>query len=131
MKKLIGDNYHYEIKNGEGWDFYDRKIKPDQYFLLQEENQQIITSLEKAGSNLEKDHELEFVLYGNKEGFEKTQKDLSDKKSVEISISDDSMQVTITAPLDLDRITNISHNLKKIAIENGVEYDGWGAMVVK
>lgn len=124
--------HEYEVKTNSAWDFFDRKIKPTEYFEMQMENRDLISVIEKESTKKEnKEYNLEFMFVGDENKLVKLKKIL-DQKHFNTSMNLDkinTLQVFYSTVLELDTITDLSHFLYKMSEDYQVKYDGWGTKV--
>jgi regulator of RNase E activity RraB len=125
------DDYRIELKEGEGWQFFDEKIRPTPVFWQQIADQMVIQELIKAGSNPRAPHWIEHSIIGERQKLLKLRDELIENGFTEIGMGDDHLTVGKTSSLDIDEIFGVTAKLSSYCESIGVKYDGWGAAVVK
>jgi len=97
---------------------------------------QVILQLKNAGSNLSKEHPVEFFIYApNKDAAEKIATRIESdgfKSKIEKSESDQSWMVFAVKDMipNEQKLVKIRANLEQVASSLGGEYDGWGTPIV-
>ncbi len=97
---------------------------------------QVILQLKNAGSNLSKEHPVEFFIYApNKDAAEKIATRIERegfKPKIEKSESDQSWMVFAVKYMipNEQELVKIRANLGQVARSVGGEYDGWGTPIV-
>lgn len=97
----------------------------------------VISQLKRAGSNLSKEHPIEFYIYApTKDSANKIASTLFDKgfnAKVELSVEGNAWLVYLVkyiVPTEKTML-EIRNTFNKIASSVGGEYDGWGTPIVK
>ncbi len=118
-----------------GWKMYhDKNIKTETLDASTNKNQEVIGNLIKYGSDPEKDHLIEFFFYGDADRLRLNElKDYLISQGYEemTGHTDQALVVTKSYKLHLDVIGGVTKRMEELAKEYDVEFDGWGASVVK
>jgi regulator of RNase E activity RraB len=131
---MAHEDYEIDVSEHEGWTFFNDVIRPTADIWLMLADRRVIQGLLEAGSNPEKPHALEFVFNGDEEGLRQAARNLQKRGYVPLSPPDfSSGQVVMVKKMALDEeaILAESQAHKELAEEYGIEYDGWGAEVVR
>jgi hypothetical protein len=96
-------------------------------------DRRVVDRLIKGGSNPNKEHSLEFVFRGDRSRLQTLRSALVHRGYVEIGsrTPPDELVMAKRLPLDLGRIYSESVENRRHCEELGIEFDGWGAAVVK
>lgn len=127
-------DYDIDVAEHEGWDFFDECIRPSPETWLFLADQQVVQSLVQHGSDAAKEHALEFVFLGEQAGLQQVSENLTAHGYTLQEPADlASGQVVLIRKMrvDLEEIFAASLQHTRLAGECGVEYDGWGAEIVK
>lgn len=125
--------YQIDVSEHEGWDFFDNYIRPridDQLFMA---DRSVVDSLIRNGSNPEKEHSLEYVFMGQPDGLKQVAHKLRKRGYVSVGDLDFSTGQIVLAKrlaLDLSLIVDESLANYRLAEDAGIEFSGWGALVV-
>jgi regulator of RNase E activity RraB len=128
------EDYAIRLSEGEGWEFFNDCVRPLPEDWLFMADSRVIQNLMEAGSDPEKEHTLEFVFQGEPEALEQITSILRTKGYEPMTEHDPEGGEIIMVKkmtLDLRAITAESLRLAQMAQEHGIEYDGWGAAVVR
>jgi regulator of RNase E activity RraB len=131
MKGVEG--FKIELKESEGWDFFDRKVRPSPYYQVQILDRTVVERLIEAGSDPDAPHLLEHAFKGPPEALERLQRELAAEGFEELRDQrhDDWLVMARESALDSDQITELTVRLRIMGERLGAEYDGWGAAVVR
>ncbi|MFL7790691.1 MAG: DUF695 domain-containing protein [Anaerolineae bacterium] len=127
----IAGNYEIELREEEGWRFFDEKVSPNPVFWQQISDYAVIRGLIDAGSNPELPHLLEHVIVGDGEMLLRIRNDLGNNGFREISLRDGCLVMGRESKLNIDDVFGVTGRLFDYCRGKGVLYDGWGAEVVK
>jgi regulator of RNase E activity RraB len=127
---LAGD-YEIELREEEGWRFFDDKVSPKPVFWQQIGDQAVIRGLIEAGSNPDLPHLLEHVIVGGEDTLLKIRDDLGNNGFKEISLGDGCLVMGRESKLNIAEVFGVTGRLFDYCRDKGVTYDGWGAAVVK
>lgn len=95
-------------------------------------NQQVIDNLMKHGSNPGKEHFIELAFYGDKDKFPALEQHLLSKGYEKVSGQTSEMVIVGKwMKLHLQEIENEIAVLERTAHDFSLEFDGWGAAIVK
>jgi regulator of RNase E activity RraB len=119
------------LEESDGWDFFDRKVRPEPGHWRQIENRRVIQALLEAGSNPERPHPLEHAFRGPPENLKKIAAALEADGFSRMSFEGDFLVLSKPSPLDLDEISRLTDALEGFSASVGAEYDGWGTPVVR
>jgi hypothetical protein len=126
------DDYETEVSEHDGWSFFFDSVWPteDSWALILD--RRVVENLVKSGSDPAKPHALEFVFRGDQNGLQKMQTALTTKgySLVEFSTAESRLVMARCMPLDLGEIFGESLSHREDCERLGIEYDGWGALVV-
>jgi hypothetical protein len=131
MSRVV--DYEMDVSEHEGWEFFDNCIRPTEETWLYLSDQSVVRQLIEAGSNPDKDHEIEFVFMGNAAGLQQLLPKMLARGYTPVGALDFSSGEMVMArlmPLDESAIFEESLAHRALAEECGVNYDGWGAAVV-
>lgn len=124
-----GPAFRAELKSGEAWDFFNRKISPSPRNWQQIHDRQVIEHLVEAGSDRDAVHRLEHTFIGPTESLDIIASELGADDFEQLSREDGRLVMAKGSVLDLDRISGLTGALMSFAANVGAEYDGWGAEV--
>jgi regulator of RNase E activity RraB len=130
LESLAGD-YEIELREEEGWRFFDEKVSPRPVFWQQISDRAVIRELIKAGSNPEVPHLLEHVIVGDEDMLLKIRDDLGNNGFKEVSLGGGCLVMGRESKLNIDDVFSVTGRLFDYCKDRGVTYDGWGAAVVK
>lgn len=125
-------DYETDVSEHDGWDFFFESVWPSDTSWLLIADRRVVDNLVKAGSDPAKPHKLEFVFRGGAEGLRQLQEKLAARgySTLESSAPEASLVMSRSMPLDVGDIfqESLSHHADCQSL--GIEYDGWGALVV-
>jgi regulator of RNase E activity RraB len=124
------DAFKVELREGEGWRFFDKKVSPAPVYWQQISDRRVIDQLLKAGTDPEALHVLDHTLVGEPETLEKIRRQLEADGFKKTGGEGDVLVMSRASPLDLDAIFGLTSRLSGYCAQMGVEYDGWGAAVI-
>jgi hypothetical protein len=126
-------DYHpVQLVEHEGWEFFDACIRPDEATWRWMADQRTVESLVKAGSDPTREHDLEFVFLGPREGLEAVARALRARGYTGPAHGQPEALVMVKRlPLDLEAISAESEANDELAATHGVGFDGWGASTVR
>jgi regulator of RNase E activity RraB len=127
-------DYEIDVDESEGWEIFDDCVRPQKEDWLFIADADVVHNLLKAGSNPQKEHALEFVFLGEAEPLRKLTKALKERGYQPLKSNDAAagrMVQVKKMKLEIPAIAAESVALSQLAAEHGVEYDGWGAAVVR
>jgi regulator of RNase E activity RraB len=128
------DDYVIKVLPSEGWEFFNDCIRPGPDDWLFMADNSVIQNLLKAGSDPQKPHALEFVFLGEPKALKRVAGLLQEdgfRPLKPLKSKSDHVVMVKEMPLDVRTITSTSRALSRMAEEQGVKYDGWGAAVVQ
>jgi hypothetical protein len=131
----IGENRDYQIDVPEhaGWQFFDDCIRPTPETWLFLEDQHVVETLIKSGSNPDKEHTLEYLFMGEPAGLKAIIPALEARGYQHLrALDSNSDQIVMVKPmmLDVNAIFQESRANAQLAEEHGVTCDGWETAVV-
>jgi len=127
-------DYEIDVSEHDVWGFYEDCIRPrveDQILMA---DRSVVDSLIENGSDPEKEHSLEFVFVGSPDGLSRVATALQDRgydPVGKIDISSGQIVLARKLVLDLSLIVDESLSHHALAEEAEIEFDGWGAAIVK
>jgi regulator of RNase E activity RraB len=127
-------DYQVRVVEGEGWEFFNDCIRPEPDDWRFMADVSVIQNLIKHGSNPDKEHALDFVFLGEPGNLRQIAEALQNHGFEPQSGADpDQGRVVMVKRMNLDvrGITSLSRGLARRAEEFGVNYDGWGAAIVR
>ncbi len=130
LDRRAGD-YEIELREGEGWQFFDEKVKPKPVFWQQISDHRVIEELVKAGSDPHSLHLIEHTIVGEDEKLLRIRDELQASGFTEVWLGDGRLVMGKESRLTLDEIFGVTGKLFSYCKAVGVKYDGWGAAVVK
>ena len=128
------EDYDIDVSEHEGWQFYDEYVRPrveDELFMADDS---VIRALVDSGSDPSKEHSLEYVFLGDADGLKQVISALRARGYTAVDgLDPDSGQIVMAIRLPLDFILIMEQSLAnhQLAEEAGVEFNGWGAHIVK
>jgi len=133
VSKLEGraGDYEIELREAEGWQFFDEKVKPKPVFWQQISDHKVIEELVKAGMNPNSLHLVEHTIVGEDEKLLRIRDELKAGGFTEVWIGDGRLVMGKESRLELEEIFGVTGKLFSYCEAVGVKYDGWGAAVVK
>jgi hypothetical protein len=120
-----------ELRTLSSWTFFEEKIVPDAEQREWMRNMNVIFALGESGSDRHAPHQLDHHFVGDAACLDTVRAELAPYGFTLSGQGDASVTLTQTAHLDADEVTTVTLNLHRIARDKGVEYDGWGAAVVR
>jgi regulator of RNase E activity RraB len=130
---LRHEQYPIDVSEHEGWEFFDDYIRPrveDEIFMA---DRSVVDSLVQSGSNPEKEHLLEYAFNGPVDGLLRVADSLEQRGYEAVGELDfASGEIVLAKRLVLDLALIVGESLEnyKLAEDAGIEFNGWGAMVV-
>jgi len=121
--------FRSEVRQKEGWDFFDEKVCPDRSGWQQIFDRRVVEGLIEAGSNPELPHDLEHCFVGPVDRLQNIAQKLGEHGFKQVSFEGDTLVLSYQQVLDPVDISELTSSLAEIAEGAGVSYDGWGAMV--
>jgi regulator of RNase E activity RraB len=94
-------------------------------------NNDVIKNMVDNGTDIEKIHQLEHIFFGNKDSLSKIKKKLLNMNFQEIELTDSKLVMCNSQTLDLENVTKLTCQLVNLSSQLGIDYDGWGAVIVK
>lgn len=128
------DEYEIDVSEHEGWDFFDEYVRPRLEDRIAMMDRSVVSSLMEAGSDPEKEHCLDYVFRGEEPALRRLASALEARGYEPAGDFDPASGQILLAkrmPLDLTRIVEESVANYHAAHESHVEFDGWGAAVVR
>lgn len=126
--------YSFEVSEHDGWTFFDECIRPtlaDRMFMLDNE---VVNRLVESGSDPAKPHDLEYAFRGDEASLRSLAAVLLERGyrlGTGADFSADMLVMVKTCPLDPFEIAQESTQNCQLADQLGVEFDGWGAAIVR
>jgi regulator of RNase E activity RraB len=112
-----------------GWKLYSSKIHNP---TMVDKDQDVINNLIKHGSDPEKDHIIEFAFTGEWPKMNLIRDMLlTQGYAQDITQTNEMLIMTKTHKLHFDEIKADTTKMEKLAKEYDIEFDGWGAVIVK
>ncbi|MFI5172190.1 MAG: DUF695 domain-containing protein, partial [Chitinophagales bacterium] len=141
LYKTKFDNYKYYIKleKDANWRAYIQFLYPTEEILRIMNNQKVLDQLVAQGDDLSKPRQVDHWIYfkdkKDRENFAKKVKTMNYKvESMNIVSSTDyiyQLQISREDLVNIDSITKITDELRKLALEYNGDYDGWETFVIK
>jgi len=122
--------YRFEVLSSEGWDFFDRKVRPTAEHWQQISDQAVIQQLIQAGTDPEADHLLDHTFLGPDHALAGLRDQLGADGFTVSDAAPGRLTMSRPSPLDLEQIWGLTRRLATFCPRIGVRYDGWGAQVV-
>jgi len=123
-------DFSVELIPREGWEYFDRYIRPDEVYRQQIEDQKLIDRMIEAGSNPNKLHFLEHTFRGKPDALSSISEVLKEEGFIVEDRGTTELVAGKESELMIDGIFGITANLVLFARESGAEYAGWGARLV-
>lgn len=122
-----------DVSEHRGWEFFFQFVWPSPEAWLFIADRRVVDNLVKSGSDPSKPHSLEFVFRGEAGGLEILRDQLLQRSYTlyEFKPAGRRLVMALSLPLDPNRIFGESLAHTKATKELGLEYDGWGCMIVK
>ncbi len=132
--RWMGEHRDYEtdVSEHDGWEFFFASVWPSASSWLLISDRRVVDSLVEAGSDASKPHSLEFVFRGGAEALRQMQEKLAARgySTLELSPAESRLIMARSMPLELGAIFQESLSHQQDCQSLGLEYDGWGALVV-
>ncbi len=128
------DDDEIDVSEHEGWEFFDDCVWPSATDWLLIQDRRVVDALIEAGSDPAREHALDFVFRGEPGSLQQLRKGLEARGYVpHPDENEDPEQLVMVKrlPLDLDQIFDESLANAELCEELDLEFDGWGAAVVK
>ncbi len=123
--------YKLELRDSEGWKFFDERIRPDFIYWQQITDRRIIGTLLQNGSSPTSLHTLEHTILGDSAKLQSVADQLSRDGFTVLSLDNNKLVLSKPMPLDGNTISGLTMRLASYCNTLGLKYDGWGAAVVK
>jgi hypothetical protein len=126
------DEYESDVSEHDGWDFFLESVWPSETSWVLILDRRVVDNLVKAGSDPSKPHSLEFVFRGDQSGLQQMQAALAVRgySLLELSAEESRLVMARCMALDVGEIFRESLSHREDCQRFGIEYDGWGALVV-
>lgn len=134
-----GERGRLEVRACEGWSYYEDKIQPKEARSLWSTNAKMIEALRAAGLDVSVPQPIEHRFLGDMNALREAAtliRIAMTGKSVQVTVAPGSdgdergqLTATISVVLDPELVSAQEWQLRKVADELGVDYDGWGAHV--
>lgn len=127
------NNSNIDVSEHDGWDFFFNSVWPSPTSWLLISDRRVVDSLIRSGSDPKKLHSLEFVFRGPTPLLEQTRTTLLSRGYTLIQLKPDEGVLVMAKPMTLDLGPIYEESLfHEAECKNlGIEYDGWGCLVVK
>jgi hypothetical protein len=118
-----------EVQAERGWGYFDRCIRPDALQRETMENLEVVLALKQAGADLSRPLNVEHVFCGPRKGREALVSRLAalGLGVVRRSVWRRSLVVGERRVVELRSISVRTLELRRLAVELSLDYDGWGA----
>lgn len=125
-------DYDIGVSEHDGWDFFNDCVWPTEESWQWIMDRKVVESLEKGGSDMAKEHVLEFVFLGNPAALEKMRELLADRSYALMELSHEFERLIMSKRMvpNLGDIFEESLQHKNNAKELEIVYDGWGCETV-
>lgn len=122
-----------DVTEHEGWSFFDQHVWPDDDTAQYIADRNTIEELVKNGSDPNKPHELEFTFLGPQDLLETLRPVMTARgyRPFAGKSSPGCLVMVKSMPLSLDDVFRESQANQRSAQNAGVDFDGWGTVVVK
>jgi regulator of RNase E activity RraB len=127
-------DYQIDVSEHDGWEFFNEIIRPGPADWMWMRDRDVVNGLLKAGSNPDKIHDLDFTFAGDADGLKRAAAQLAKRGYTaggNIDFASGSFTAVKRMPLELETIHEETVANLELAETYGIEFDGWGAMVVK
>jgi hypothetical protein len=127
------DGYETDVSEHDGWNFFFESVWPNENSWELIFDRRVVDNLVKSGSDPAKPHSLEFVFRGGQIGLQQMQASLAARgySLLQLSAEESRLIMARSMPLDVGEIFRESLSHRKDCKRFSIEYDGWGALVVK
>jgi hypothetical protein len=129
--ETVGGSFRTEVRESAGWDFFDRKVRPDEYGWHYVDNLQLLEQLRRAGSRIDQPHQLDHTFIGPASALARLRGELEADAFRCSSEAGDHLVLTKAAALEPESLSKLTVALSRFAHDVGARYDGWGAAVVR
>ncbi len=121
-----------DVTEHEGWEFFDTSVWPDDDTAQYIADRNTIEELVKNGSDPKKPHDLEFTFLGPQDLLETLRPVLAARgyRPYEGNSTKGCLVMVKSMPLALDEVFRESQANQRSAQNAGVDFDGWGTIVV-
>jgi regulator of RNase E activity RraB len=116
---------------GEGWKFFDEKIRPTPQQWRWIGDRRTRDQLLNAGSDPHKPHTFEHTFLGAPEDLAEVAEFLEGEGFLRARLGEGHLVMSRLSTLSADDINEVTEYLREVAEDHGVDYDGWGAAVVR
>jgi hypothetical protein len=125
-------DYDTDVSEHDGWKFFFDSVWPDETSWDLIFDRRVVDNLVKSGSNPSKTHSLEFVFRGNQSGLKQMQTALAAKGYTLVGLSGEESRLMMARcmALDVGEIFKETLSHRENCRHFGIEYDGWGALIV-
>jgi hypothetical protein len=130
VERQTQPQYRFEVLSSEGWDFFDRKVRPEAEHWQQISDQAVIHQLIQAGTDPESQHVLDHTFLGPDDALAALRDQLSADGFNVSGTGPGRLTMSRPSPLDLEQVWSLTRRLATFCPQIGVQYDGWGAAVV-
>ena len=124
-------SHKIEIIEEDGWEFFDKKIKPTHIYWQQIHDRRVIGLLIEQGSNPNKEHNIEHFFIGENAKLQSLRDQLTSDGFILNSINDNQMTLTKPSKLVGGGLSELTQKLAGYTASIGIKYDGWGAEIEK
>ena len=125
-------NHVHEVIDGQGWEFFNENIAPQEQDRMQMMDRELIMGMIKSGSNVQKPHVVDHGFRGPKNALAEIKSALEKEGFSQTNSGDGTITMSREQMLDLDEVHFVSVDRRAMAqSKKGVEYTGWGAAIVR
>jgi hypothetical protein len=125
-------DYQTDVSEHDGWEFFFECLWPSPTGWLFIADRRVVDNLVRSGSEPSKPHLLQFVFHGAAAGLESLRERLLQRAYTvrDFKPTDQTLVMALSLPLEVNRIFEESSAHTKAAEELGLEYAGWGCLIV-
>jgi hypothetical protein len=126
-------DYALDVSEHDGWAFFNEFVWPSDTSWMLIFDRRVVDNLVKSGSDPSKPHSLEFVFRGDQNALKQMQASLTVRgySFVESSAEESRLVMARSMTLNVGEIFKESLSHRENCQRLGIEYDGWGALVMR
>lgn len=123
--------YRVEALEGNGWEFYEKKIIPSGLIRHQVTDQQVMEQLRKAGSNMETGHWTEHLILGPEAILKQLAEEMNKEEFYIKEQEGNKLILEKCLKMEAAAFNEGVLNLRVRCDQLGLDYDGWETPVVR
>ena len=133
MWMMQHEDLNIDVSEHEGWGFFFESVWPSPTSWLLISDRRVVDSLLRSGSDPKKLHSLEFVFRGPASALDQMLSALLGRgyTSIDLKPAEGVLVIAKSMTLDLGPIYDATLLHEEESRKLGIQYDGWGCLVVK